>query len=671
MNPTDEQKDILKSAENMKTGDIMIVNALAGCAKTTTLKLIAEANPNSSFLYLAFNKSIVDDGKSKFPQNTRVSTLHGFARGYVGDKEIKNLNLDIIATILKQSISQKEDYFKAFNSLKAYQYFCKSNLSLKELDLLKVNIKKDMTSINEEKKSNNWLIKQRLAGVDNVEEIHRSILDADFTTFDTYMKDFVETSRDRTFKYDFIVLDESQDISKLLGKFMVSVTDQKRYKIIIVGDSNQKIYGFLGNLNISDVFIKLYSERVIRKTLSQSFRFMKGSKIENLSNKLLGLRGSQIFGVRDKLSDGNRKAYISRNTFPILAMAIYLIREKQDFNLYGGIRNFEVDYIKDIYKLYTHFLEVQKIYPVLTTMKNRSHKIDFLKKYRDSVPFPHIFSKSLAPFSSFLELEEFAETRSISTITDNLNIAKFIDSKKLDIHKIESKTDDLVDKFFNLILEHSNEASQTILSTIHKSKGMEFEDVTILRSLTLFFNDVENRWISHEPTTGYILGLNKVGINSDEDDDMSNVEMSNIFDTYGNEDSNVFTQKIIQQSPIDFTKVKHHKPKESCIEFQLVINEKAKDIKEEYNILYVGITRAINNIYISNINYLETLKFLSFINFNLDELIKIMENRESDLLVTVEKYNKFKKEIKTVEGIVYDKNVFIDKETLRSFLPNI
>ena len=66
--PTDEQLEIIQKAKNMKNGEILIVNALAGCAKTTTLQLIAEDNPNSKFLYLAFNHAIVEEAGKNFLQ---------------------------------------------------------------------------------------------------------------------------------------------------------------------------------------------------------------------------------------------------------------------------------------------------------------------------------------------------------------------------------------------------------------------------------------------------------------------------------------------------------------------------------------------------------------------------------------------------------------------------
>jgi len=78
---TQEQASIL---EAVKSGDPLIkINAFAGTGKTTTLLAIANELKNRSILYLAFNKSIQLEAKSKFPYNTLVKTTHSIAYGQV------------------------------------------------------------------------------------------------------------------------------------------------------------------------------------------------------------------------------------------------------------------------------------------------------------------------------------------------------------------------------------------------------------------------------------------------------------------------------------------------------------------------------------------------------------------------------------------------------------
>lgn len=78
--PTDEQ---IEARRLFLTGDNLVVQARAGAAKTSTLQLMAEAAPNRTGIFTAFNKLIVTDAAARFPSNTSASTLHSLAfRGY-------------------------------------------------------------------------------------------------------------------------------------------------------------------------------------------------------------------------------------------------------------------------------------------------------------------------------------------------------------------------------------------------------------------------------------------------------------------------------------------------------------------------------------------------------------------------------------------------------------
>ena len=67
--PTLEQIEVINAA---KTGQDLIVQALAGTGKTTTLKLLAEALSDKTGTYIAFNRAIVDEARTKFPSNVNV-----------------------------------------------------------------------------------------------------------------------------------------------------------------------------------------------------------------------------------------------------------------------------------------------------------------------------------------------------------------------------------------------------------------------------------------------------------------------------------------------------------------------------------------------------------------------------------------------------------------------
>src|SRR5882757_1504511 len=74
LSPTDEQQDIINLIET--TNDNLLVNALAGTGKTTTLDMVQSASPQQPVLCLAFNKRIADEMSKRFPSTTTVRTFN-------------------------------------------------------------------------------------------------------------------------------------------------------------------------------------------------------------------------------------------------------------------------------------------------------------------------------------------------------------------------------------------------------------------------------------------------------------------------------------------------------------------------------------------------------------------------------------------------------------------
>src|SRR6478735_2782728 len=72
--PTSEQALIVETSRT--TEDNLIIQALAGAAKTSTLVLIAEALKSVPILCLAFNKKIADEMKERLPGNCTSMTLN-------------------------------------------------------------------------------------------------------------------------------------------------------------------------------------------------------------------------------------------------------------------------------------------------------------------------------------------------------------------------------------------------------------------------------------------------------------------------------------------------------------------------------------------------------------------------------------------------------------------
>ena len=72
--PTPEQLAIVTAATD--TTDNLLVSALAGAAKTSTLEMIANALPDVNTICLAFNKKIATEMEQRLPSNCTAKTLN-------------------------------------------------------------------------------------------------------------------------------------------------------------------------------------------------------------------------------------------------------------------------------------------------------------------------------------------------------------------------------------------------------------------------------------------------------------------------------------------------------------------------------------------------------------------------------------------------------------------
>lgn len=81
--PTAEQDDALAI---YRTGESMVIEACAGAGKTSTLLLLANADPAKRVQYTAFNRKIVDEVGAKLPANATAKTVHQLAYAGIGNR---------------------------------------------------------------------------------------------------------------------------------------------------------------------------------------------------------------------------------------------------------------------------------------------------------------------------------------------------------------------------------------------------------------------------------------------------------------------------------------------------------------------------------------------------------------------------------------------------------
>lgn len=228
-----EQSDIIHISQGLKYGEVMKIDACAGSGKTSTLIEITKANPNTRYLYLAFNKSIAMKASTLFPANCTCMTMHSLAY-----RNVFKSRRFVLGNVKPRDLKQ---IFPSLNSYRHYEILMKYKnfLNSDESNFPSRNIKKIF------------------------EAVEKGLLPC---MHDHYLKIFeMQNAEEQGISqaYDCILIDESQDANPVMLSIMKKATCSK----IFVGDSHQSIYGFRGAVNA------LASQKAtVTKHLSISFR---------------------------------------------------------------------------------------------------------------------------------------------------------------------------------------------------------------------------------------------------------------------------------------------------------------------------------------------------------------------------------------------------------------
>ena len=249
--------------------DNILVNALAGCAKSSTICLLTE-HTTTSDIYLAFNNSVAEEFRQKIKNpKTKVSTIHALAYG------IMNANLEDKSStggFGKRSFRADLDNLKIYKIVEDYfaSYDFLEKVFLKENYVSLYNlVRLTMTDINNADEIERLIdchslffdfehnfkrpSKQEVASVikyinQQDWELFDKFHSIDFTdmTYITYWKIKNKEWKVPYYKrYTNIYLDEVQDNNRLQQAYLPLIK-RKGGRYVIVQDKNQAIYFFSG-----------------------------------------------------------------------------------------------------------------------------------------------------------------------------------------------------------------------------------------------------------------------------------------------------------------------------------------------------------------------------------------------------------------------------------------
>lgn len=413
---TAEQQAAIDSDAN-----ILAVDAFAGTGKTSTLVGFARARPRARILYIAFNRSIAQSAKERFPQNVECRTTHSLAFAAVGRKFADKLGSAAPFDIARKMNVSNRRAKQALDTISAWLCTTDAQIGLDHLP------KEDLAEGTGTAIVN--LARAIWAEMTNLKSPIKM-------PHDGYLKLWAMSQP--KLRYDYILLDEAQDTNPLTLDLVLS---QKAHaKLVLVGDKHQGIYGFRKAVNAMKCVPA--DERV---AITQSFRFANG--IAAVASALLreykqepnAIRGRDDIEASWQVDLRRPYAILSRTNAALFgALASLVTRDKpvKAVHYVGGFDGYIFGKVLDAYYLWSN--------------QRQSIRDESITRFPD--------------FSAFKEYGEEANDPEVKALV------KVVEQYRCDVPSI-----------YNALkaAEVPEDRAAVSVSTAHKSKGLEWEQVVL------------------------------------------------------------------------------------------------------------------------------------------------------------------------------------------------
>lgn len=456
--PSQYQKAIFDYIQHEKGN--LVVEAAAGSGKTYTLvKALSLIPQDKRVLMTAFNKDIVKELTKKvkeFP-NVEVRTLHGLGmilttRGlgiggmkpeaYKYTQLIYNHWQDLTKTnINKLSRNARKSFVENTKKLVDFGRFY---LATTRSEMIELMTKYDIPCVADEV---DVALKVMAIGGKNLDSIDYTDMIWMPHIYDLHLQEC---------EYDFIMVDECQDLN-VAERNLVLRCLKKGGRLIAVGDSNQCIYGFSGS--DPDSFRAIQSiPNTVSMPLSISYRCPESvvKFAQNLVPSIEAKQGAEEGVILDCVSlddvhDGDM--VLCRNNAPLLQVYCKLLEQGKRAYIRGS----------DVGK------NLQNI--VIGTHKDYLHtnlKRDgvFIRLYED------LFNSRKAIMERYGISQEDAMKH--ETIQAKLDMIRALEVLGADLTTTEELTKKIED-----IFPKNDKGEGIMLSTVHKAKGLEADNVFI------------------------------------------------------------------------------------------------------------------------------------------------------------------------------------------------
>lgn len=439
------QKAIFDTYEN--TDKNIVISATAGASKTTCLVEISKrTSPSKRLLFMAFNKSIAEELLTRLKDGIEVSTFHSkglktllshfnFRMKLTENKcfqiTIKRLKLDDIPTT--QQMRYHFELQEIWNQVRV-------NL-IRDLSkaIPNICIEKEIEYRERMVEDIQLIQKEWNKGMD---ELRKGVKEFPLDFTDMIYLPYIMIPSEDFKKYDVVTLDEGQDLNRLQKEFSLNCM-KKRGRFVICGDFFQSIYSFQGaSTSNFESFQQLPNTTTL--PLSISYRCAKrivdeakkvfNSGIEAAPNAQEGL-------VREgKLQEAQEGDFVlCRNNLPLAQAFVLFLSQGKRVTIKG----------KDLGESIVRMLQEVEELPDLELL---------LEEKLNELKVKGIVGTAAKNHPTYIALEE-----------------------KCSIVKVLSKVWSNIETLKGMLKHIFTEDSDGIvLSTIHKSKGLEAQRVFFL-----------------------------------------------------------------------------------------------------------------------------------------------------------------------------------------------
>lgn len=442
MNWSKYQHKIYEVSETDLTSDILI-QAGAGSGKTSTIVELSR-RLNGSNLFLAFNKSIIEELSTKLPYSTQASTLHSlgcrslFAK-YGSLKVSSKKTNSFIAKSLKRWEVPANKTAQAYGVVNRLVDLYRLTLCKSKEQLIQVALDTGIEFLDNH-------ITYTLEVIQMLEKYNRNPQTIDFVDM-IYLP---ATQSIRLPSFTNIFVDECQDLSN--AQHLLTEKLAANSRMILVGDKFQSIYGFAGGNTESFNRILNRGRKTIELPLPICYRCP--TEVVDVANQVYNVLESPDWAIKGEVRGGDIQEassgdlIICRNLKPLFIAYFCLIKANKRANIKGEDIGQSLIKLIEPYRKCSLLQLFEELRFLLVELSNS------LREGGIYIPKKHPSYESLSQkISAILILSDHYES-----------------------------VEQMISCLKNIFSDNRKKEEYITLCTIHKAKGLEAENVFLLNS---------------------------------------------------------------------------------------------------------------------------------------------------------------------------------------------